>query len=402
MDSITRRRFLAVAAVGTGLAAAGCVGAARTTEWPMFRAGGDNRASTREHPGDDLDIGWELPVEDLFQTDGGDVRLSSVTADSELAYVTGRFTLGEDPVIATAAIDIAEGTPEWTSERVTLDPVEPDIPPHPPTLWEDYLLAIGGREGHVLERTEGFPAFEIQLPWRPTTIPGGDRALVAIANDDEVAMIDLDEDEDVRWTRTTPAGTIPPIDPMTVLADSIYISGEEAIVQLRRGDGELVWEAQLGDAGHVPATPPLVDGHSLHMRLREDDESTLVAIARNDRTENWRRALGEVDDIDALPAYRAGRLYVAHNDQLESVQVGDGETDVSGAIDIDARYPTIGGDDLYVLSDDELVVVDRHDLTRNQRLSLPGQAAPPPQEAVPRDDALLVTRRDRILGLQPA
>lgn len=401
MTPLSRRRFLVATALGAGVGAAGCLDAARRTEWPMFRGGGDNRASTRETPGGDLEVGWERHVDDLFQTGDGPVLLSSATGDTETVYVTARFTLADDPVIGTVALDVATGDELWTSQRVTLDPVGDDELAQPPILWDDHVFAMGGREGHLLEREEGLPAFDVELPWRPSTIAGGDRALVALANGDEVAMVDLDEDEDVRWTRTTSAGEVVPINPLTVLEDSIYIPGEDALVQLRRSDGDDLWDGQIGADGHVASTPPLVDGNNLHLRLLPDDaDQTLLALARSDRAEHWRDDLGD-DDPAPLLVYRAGRIYALDGDRVLSYQVGDGEVDVDGTVDVTAPYPTVGGDDLFLLGDDELVVLDRHNASETGRVSLPGETATSPVEALPRDDAVIVTRQDRILGLQP-
>lgn len=401
MVMLRRRRFLAGTALAFGFGAAGCLDDARTTEWSMFRASGDNRASTREHPGEALEVGWSLDVDDIFQTDNTAVGLSSPVGETETCYVVARYTLGDDPITAVASIEVADGTINWVRESVSFDPIEMDELVQPPFLWDDYVFAIGGQEGLVLERETGETAFSIQLPWRPTTVAGGDRALVALAGADEVAMVDLDEDEDVRWTLETPAGSAAPINPLTVLDDSIYVPEVGMLSQLRRSDGHQLWERPLD--GSAVATPPLVDGHSMHLRLADDNgDENLVALVRSDRSENWRRQLGpsHPDSERPLLAYRAGRLYLLHDGQLQSIQVGDGEVDVEGTVDIAAPYPTVGGDSVYLLGDEELVIVDRHSASVTHRLSLPGPAGVGPQEALPREEALIVSRGDRLLGLQ--
>lgn len=397
MADLSRREFVVTSAAAVGLVA-GCVEAARRTEWPMFRAGGDNRASTREDPGDGLEVGWSLGADELFQTGGADVRLGSPVGDTETVYITGRYTLDDDPITALASIDVADGTVAWERQLVTTDPVDPDGIAQPAFVWDDYVVAVGGREATVFHREDGATAFTIALPWRPATVPGGDRALLALAGDGAVAMLDLDEDEDVRWTLDDPGGALAPINPLTVLEDSIYIPIEGGLVQLRRGDGELVWHGSLGDA--ATTTPPLVDGHNLHLRLHDDGGESLLALARSDRTPHWERELDGVTDPRPLLAYRAGRLYALDGGTLHSVQVGDGETDVEAVVDVEAPYPTVGGDHVYLLGADELVVVDRNDGAITQRLDLPGEPGIAPQEALPRSAALVVSRRDRVLGLQ--
>lgn len=401
MEELSRRRFLGAGVAGLGLVAAGCVDAARRTEWPLFRAGGDNQASTREHPGSDLGVGWSVEADDLFDTDGAAAVLSSPVGDTETAYLNGRFETDGGAITAAASIDVASGAVNWTRQLVSPSPIDPDELAQPPVLWEELLLVLGGDHAVVLDRADGSTAFDISLPSRPRTVAGGDRALVAVGGD-PVAMLDIDEDQDVRWTIDTD-DSITPVSPLTVLEDRIYLTLENRLLLLRRGDGEQLLEYPLSDAGGVTSTPPLVDGYHAHLRLRDETGTeTLLTQYRDDRRENWRFEFGTTDtEVRSLLAYRGGRLYATHDGVLRSFHVGNGDLVFETPIGIEAPYPTVGGDDVYLLGRDELVIVDRHDGGDSNRITLPGPPGALPQEALPRSDALLITRGDRLIGLQP-
>lgn len=404
MVTLNRRRFIAAGAAALGLGAAGCTEAARRTEWSGFRAAGDNRASTREHPGDGLELAWTVDLAERYAVPQEAVSLASPVGDTETVYVASRVDLTEtEGVVATglAAVDVATGSVAWARLFEQADPA-PDPLAHPAVVWDDLVLAVGGRTATVLERATGAGAFEISLPWHPTTVPGGDRALVALGGD-LVAMLDLDEDRDVRWTLPPAGRRLVPVNPLTVLDGDVLIPVDDRIVALRRGDGEQIWELAFSPGAPAVTTPPLVDGQFLHLRVRTDDGTeALVAIRRGDRGEHWRRPLGAAASQRLqLPAYRGGRLYVLHAGHLRSIRAGDGTTDVEATVDVDAPYPTVGGDDVYLLGDDELVVVGRTDAEVRQRIALPGEPGATPQEAVPRAGTLVVSRRDRLLGLQP-
>ncbi len=403
MGMLSRRRFMATTGIGLTLGAAGCLEAARRTEWPAFRRAGDNSASTREHPGSELEVGWELDLHELFASEGATINVGSPIGDTDTVYLNGRFEYDGDPITAVASVNVADGSVNWTRQTVTGSPIDADALTQPAVLWDELILATGGQEAIALERDDGFTPFTIDLPWLPTTTAGGDRALVAFATDEAIAMLDLDEDQAVRWTHSFEAGQIPAISPLTVLEDSIYITIEDRLIRFRRGDGEQVHDIALLQGSSVESTPPLVDGYHLFVRLHHGDGvEELIARTRDDLEEKWRIELGNgAVDTRALPAYRSGRLYAAHGGTLIAVQVGNGDIPFETEVEIEAPYPTIGGDSVYLLGADDLVIVDRHAGDITDVVELPGEAGPSPQEALPRNDALIVVRQDRVLGLQP-
>lgn len=406
MDRLGRRQFIiAATAAASGLKLAGCIEEARQTQWSKFRATGDNQASTREHPGRDLELGWEINIAEQFNVEASDVVVASPIGDSETMYITSRVDLEEaEGAIGTGvlAIDVETGSTEWSRLYEQTDPLTTEYA-YPPVLWEDLLLVIHGHSGTVFNREDGSIAFEFDLPWVPETVPGGDRALVALGGD-LVAMVDMDEDQDVRWTLEDPEYSITPVNPLTVLDDRVYVPVENRLITLRRGDGERIRDEELvPGAQSVRTSPPIVDGFYMHLRLRDENgEEELRALNRSNRSVLWQESLGGVDDetVANLQAYRGGRLYVTHNDELQAYHVGNGERDFTVSVDVTAPFPTVGGDDVYLQSEDELVIVDRHTGELHQRIDLPGSSVDLPKEAVPRSGALVVTRGDRVLGYQ--
>ncbi len=405
MDRLGRREFLLGTSLAVGVGLAGCIEGAQRTEWTKFRASGDNQASTREHPGDTLEVGWEVDVANHFGVDPADVRVASPIGDTETMYLSSRIDMAaEQGIIATGvlAFDVADGTIQWSRLLEQSEPLD-DALAYPPVMWDDLLLAIDGRQATVFERDSGQTAFEFDLPWVPTTLPGGDRALVALGGE-LVAMLDIDEAQDVRWTIDDQDEDVTPVNPLTVLDDRVFIPIGNRLRALRRGDGERLWEHTIAaDDATVRTTSPLVDGQHLHLRLRsEDGDEQLRALSRNDRTHQWEYSLGApTTDTIELSAYRSGSLYATHERTLHAVEVDGGDLDYTQAVDVSAPYPTVGGDAVYLLGSDELVIVDRQAGDVLDRVTLPGEASDLPQEAVPREGALVLSRQSRVLGLQP-
>lgn len=398
MAAIGRRRLLQVGAAGVGLAVAGCLGLGEPTRWPMFRAQGNNEAGTRAQPGTALEVGWDLHFADAFDRPVSTMAPSSAVADEDLAYVAVRLGGETGTGTGVLAIDVEDGTVEWR-RQLAHPPIDAAIV-HPPVVAEEFLFVVAGDRGVVVERETGQSHLEFDLPWVPTTAPGGDRYLIALGGA-LVAMADLEESEEVRWDRTETEATIHPVNPITVLEDRMFVPVDERVVTLRRGDGEPLSEHPLPGAADRTA-PPLVDGFHLHLRVtRPNDTDELIAWRRDDRSIEWREPLDATSgDVVTTNAIRGGQLYVPEDGDLAAVHVASGERDWTQTVDVSPMYPTLGGEVVYLLDGDTLVTLDRNDGSIHDRHTLPG--APPigPVEPVPRDGALLVTRHDRLLGLK--
>lgn len=405
MDRLGRRAFLIGTSMALGAGMAGCLEAAHRTEWTKFRGAGNNQASTREHPGHDLKVGWELNVAEHFGVEAEDVVVASPIGETETVYVTSRVDLTDsEDAIATGvvAIDVRDGSTQWSRLYEQPDPM-PQALAYPPVIWDEYLLAIDGHTGTVFDRSNGRVAFEFDLPWVPTTLPGGDRALVALGGD-LIAMIDLDEEQGVRWSRQEAGASVPPINPLTVLDDRVLVPVGGRMLTIRRGDGEPLSDQIFVESDQpIMLTPPIVDGFYMHYRVRYGDGTEeLHALTRSDRSRLWETTLRDgLGESPSMQAYRSGRLYVTDGPNLKSFRVGSGERDFDRSVGFHAPYPTVGGETVYLMGPDEIVAIDRRSGDELTRITLPGESSDLPQEALPRSDALVLARQDRVVGLQP-
>lgn len=399
MVTLGRRRLLRAGALGLGVGLAGCLGLGSPTRWPMFRAQGNNEAGTRAQPGGTLEIGWDRPLGDAFDLPAAAVEPSSAVADEDRAYLTVRLDGETQTGTGVLAVDLEDGGVAWR-RRLDHDPGGAPLV-HPPVVAEEFVFVVAGNRAAVFERESGATHLEFALPWVPTTAPGGDRYLVALGGS-LVAMADLEETEDVRWDRSDAGETVHPINPLTVLEDRMYVPVADRLLTLRRGDGEPLGERGLPRNG-VRTAPPLVDGFFLHLRVAHaEGPDELVAWRRDDRSVEWHEPLSASSgDVMTTNAIRGGQLYVPEAGDLTAVHVASGERDWTRSVDVTPRHPTLGGEVVYLLDGDTLVTLDRGDGAVHDRLTLPGETPAGPVEPVPRNEALLVSRGDRLLGLTP-
>lgn len=397
MTALGRRRFLGLCGLAIGAGAAGCFGLGEPRPWAMFRAEANNAAGTRSDPGADLAVGWSRPGPELFEVDGPIGGLSSPVADGARAYVAAAIDPdGDDPGLGVAAVDVEDGSVVW-SRTVGL-PTGTDVTSLPPILSPDLVFAIGGDRGVALERDTGRSNLEVALPWAPSTAPGGDHHLVALAGA-TVGVVELEETRDLRWADEGTATEAH--NPPTVLDDRLLFARGDVLHAVRRGDGERLWSLRPPGGDPAAVAPPLVDGFHLHLRIRHGTgPDELVGLSRSERAVEWRRSV-ESRSTGPLPmaAYRPGLLYVPDGTDLLAVHVGNGATAWRTAVDVPTPYPTVGGEHLYALGGDSLVVLAREGGELRSSIALPGTAPDGPVEAVPLEGALLVSRGDRLLGL---
>lgn len=386
-------------AIALGLA--GCVDLANASRWSMFRGEGNNHASTRESPNGASTLSWELPLEDLPEVEGGTVLPSSPVADDETAYIAVRMhTEGDETdVLGLLAIDLFTGSLRW-SRFVDHDHPDPASIVPPPVIADELVTVIGATQAYVFDREEGHSRFDFTLPWVPETVPGADRFLIAMGGRG-IAMADLEEDQAIRWDYSTVDHEVQPINPPTVIDDRLYVPLGDELIAMRRGDGIRLWQERVPLDDGVLTAPPLVDGYHLHLRVRtEDGTDELVALSRGDRSIRWQEPLGPASTHPiGMPAYSGGRLLATTDDELIAVFVGNGDRDWTLPIDIDAPYPTVGRDNVFLLGEQELVTVDRREGEERNRVALPGTPPTTPTEPVPRDAVTVVTRGDRILAI---
>ncbi|MFP4628211.1 MAG: PQQ-binding-like beta-propeller repeat protein [Halobacteriales archaeon] len=398
MVPLGRRTVLRAGAAGIGLGLAGCLGLGESPRWPSFRNGGSNAGGTRAAPGGDLAVGWERDLASTFEVPAQAVTASSSVADEARAYVAARLEAEGATGTGVLAFDPADGSVDW---RRQLEHDLPEARPlvHPPIVAEEFVFVVAGDRGVAFDRETGRTHLEFDLPWVPTTAPGGDRYLIALGGD-LVSLVDLEETEGVRWDRAGDGSRIDPISPITVIEDRMYVPVGGRLMTLRRGDGITLREDALPRDG-TAAAPPQVDGLFLHLRVtRADGADELVAWRRDNRAVEWHEPLSAASDgAVTTDVLHGGKRYVPDGSDLVALFVGSGERDWRRDVGVHARYPTVGGESVYLLGDDQLVVVDRQDGAVRGEVDLPGSPAPTPVEAVPRAQALLVTRDDRLLGL---
>lgn len=399
MPSLTRRRFITAGAAGAVMGVAGCIEGARETTWGMFRAAANNEASTRESPGAEVAVDWSVDLAEHLGVDADAITPSSPIADAETAYLSCRLEGPDGDGTAAIAVDLADGTVRWhrTFER--------DWPSratlvNPPTLWNDYLVVVDAGTVTVLNRADGRTWFDFGLPFVPGAIPGGEQHLLAIGGE-LVTVADLEEQRDVRWTDG--GATVSTDHPLTVIEDRLFVPLEDRIRTYRRGDGELVGTHQvpIDEPTHIAA--PLVDGFHMHQRLRGGDGTEeLVALQRSDLAqERWRYTLGSTSAPSmAMHAISGSTVYATLGTEVVGIAVGNGDRILHTEVDVEAPYPTAGGDYLYLLGADALATVEGRAGDVEAVVDLPGEPAPRPQEAVPREEAVLVSRSDRLVGLR--
>lgn len=398
MVRIGRRAVVRTGAVAVGLGLAGCLDLGEPPRWPSFRNAGSNAAGTRAAPGATLEVGWERDLGSTFEVPGDALITSSPVADESQAYVAARLAAEEATGTGVLAFDPTDGSVRWRRQLEHDLPPE-DAPVHPPLVAEEYVFVVAGDRGVAFDRETGATHLEFDLPWVPTTAPGGDRYLIALGGD-VVALADLEETEGVRWDRAGEGAPIDPVNPVTVLEDRLYVPTRGRMLTLRRGDGIVLREDDLPRDG-VAAASPQVDGLFLHLRVaRDGGDDQLVAWRRDNRDIEWYEPLSTASEGAVITnAVHGGKLYAPEGSELAAVFVGSGERDWTRSVGVRARHPTVGGEVVYLLGEDTLVTVDRRDGSVLAEHALPGQPAPAPVEAVPREAALLVSRRDRILGL---
>lgn len=389
---------------GIGVAAlglAGCVDLADASRWSMFRGEGNNQASTRGSLETPLRIDWEYDLTGVVDIDTAEVHTSSPVADDVSAYVAFRMQPADGTVggIGVAAIDLATGEERW-SRFVEYDHPSPDAMVIPPVIADDLITLFGATHAYVFDREQGHSRFDFPLPWVPATTPGADRFLIALGGQG-IAMVDLEEDQGVRWDYPPDPHEVHQTNPPTVLDDRLYVPLDDGLIAMRRGDGIRLWQEPIPREDAMFTAPPLVDGYHLHLRVRlEDGTDELIALERGDRSIRWDEPLGPSStEVIGMPAYRAGRLFASTDEELIAVFVGNGERDWSTSIDVGAPYPTVGGDKVYLVGDSSLVVFDRHAGDELDRVDLPGSAPRNPSEAVPREDVVVVSRSDSIIGI---
>ncbi len=400
MVSLSRRRLLHGTAVAAGIGLAGCLEGATETRWPLFRGPSNNEASTRERPDGSLTVGWDLEYRSALESAPGPVTPSSTVADADRAYLTCQVTGEDDRATATGVIafDPADGGVEWTRLIEHTPPVSTPIVPPPVRARQD-LVVIAGNEAIVLAPASGRTRLRIALPWAPHAAPGGDRELVALAGP-SLAMLDIEEAEDVRWMLENPPRPAPLYNPLTVLQDRVFLNTEGRVYAIRRGDGRRLWDAPLPEGAPTGASP-LVDGYHLFLRIRREDGSEAIyAQDRANREHRWDHDLGPSPGEPAgMSAYRVGGLYSTTANELIATHVGNGSINWRRDLSVTTRYPTVGSNTIFCLGADRLVGVDRTDGEQTELVELPGSAPPDPIEPVPRNEAVLVPRSDRLLGI---
>lgn len=401
MRRLSRRALFRASGLGLGSMLAGCLDIGGTPRWSMFRGRANNGAGTRLDPGGDLGIGWAQPAEDLFAVEGTVTALSSPVADDRTAYIVASLELDNGDIgLGVAALSPTSGALAWQRTLTLGHGIDPG-PALPPFRAPDLLFALGGDRGVSLHPEGGSSDLEVPLPWTPSTAPGGDRFLVALGGT-RLGVIDLEESRNLRWNADTLGDGTQPDNPPTVLDDRVIVPIGPELLAFRRGDGEPLWSDRLPGGNPVTAAPPLVDGFHLHLRLRTDGgPDELFALERSDRSVRWQTSLEhESNDIVPMGAYRPGQLYYPDGTDMIAVHVGNGELAWRRSVGVETRYPTVGGDHLYALGDGEVVVIDRTTGALESTVALPGPTPPGPVEAVPREETLLVSRGDRILGLR--
>ncbi|WP_435347092.1 PQQ-binding-like beta-propeller repeat protein [Haloarchaeobius sp. HRN-SO-5] len=364
MPSSSRRELLGFVSAGVGITAAGCLTLEQPTadgSWPRRTlTNGHTGYATTDGPKTDLHTVWHRKRPDSFAA-----IPSPVLDDGTLYLGYSQDSRGDERGGAwVESFDAATGDSRWTTELFRTDESYYFYHSDSMVVHEDRLF-LQTRPGLTMLTTEG------DVQWAFDNLYGDQQApdvVTPVVTDDLVvtgtydSQVEDDQDEVVygvdavtgeeRWDVAVPEWQT--MWQLTGADDVVYVPflGEGLVaLDMATGTERWRWEAP------IDGTPTVVDDLLLVPLEHGNQEKTLVALDRSDRSLRWQVPIGH-RWAEAGLSVAHGRVYLATYFGLEARRLETGERVWRFGLDIDEQWQSKRGEPRFFLDNTPVVSGD--------------------------------------------